>query len=54
MYDAPIKFRLTQQFGSAKVAFSQDLAKIHKSWPIYTLVHNIYIYIYISLLLKLD
>ena len=40
MYDAPIKFRLTQHFGSAKVAFSQDLAKILKSWSIYTLVHT--------------
>ena len=42
MYDAPIKFKLTQHFGSANVAFSQDLAKIHKSWPIYTLVHDIH------------
>ena len=36
MYDAPIKFRLTQHFGSAKVAFSQD------SQIFYTLVHNRY------------
>ena len=44
MYDAPIKFRLTQQFGSAKCLGEPKLrlAKIHKSWPIYTLVHNIY------------